>query len=110
MTDIEQIKEADVYVDELKLEQIMINVLGNAIKYTAEGGQVTLSLHELESFQKNYGRYEFIIADNGIGVSKEFLDYIFDPFEREKDSTESKIAGRGLLFKDNKEYVKTYGW
>lgn len=108
-TDIEQIKEADVYVDELKLEQIMINVLGNAIKYTAEGGQVTLSLHELESFQKNYGRYEFIIADNGIGVSKEFLTYIFDPFEREKDSTESKIAGTGLGLSITKNMLKLMG-
>ena len=86
----------DVYCDSLKLQEIFLNVLSNALKYTPAGGSVTMELKELPSVVPGYARYQTIIADTGIGMSKEYLPHIFETFSREKTSTESKVMGTGL--------------
>ena len=86
----------NVYCDSLKLQQIFLNVLSNALKYTPSGGSVTMDLKELPGVIPGYARYQTIITDTGIGMSKEFLPHIFENFAREKTSTESKVIGTGL--------------
>ena len=86
----------DVYCDSLKLQEIFLNVLSNALKYTPAGGSVTMDLKELPSVVPGYARYRTIITDTGIGMSKEYLPHIFETFSREKTSTDSKVMGTGL--------------
>ena len=73
-----------------------MNMLSNAIKYTPEGGTISLRLRELPSIIENKGQFEFVFADNGIGMPQEFLPHIFEPFTRAEDSRISKIQGTGL--------------
>ena len=87
---------ADVYCDSLKLQEIFLNILSNALKYTPSGGSVTMDLKELPPVVPGYARYQTIITDTGIGMSKEFLPHVFENFAREKTSTESKVIGTGL--------------
>lgn len=86
----------DVYCDTLKLKQIYLNIISNAIKYTPEGGSIKLVLNELPSEKEGYAIYECCISDTGIGMSKEFVSHIFEEFTREASETESRIAGSGL--------------
>ena len=82
--------------DETKVREIFINIIGNSVKYTPEGGKVSVSVKE-EPFEKeNYIAYRIIVEDNGIGMSKEYLPHIFEEFSREHTSTESKVTGTGL--------------
>ena len=82
--------------DEIKVREIFINIIGNSVKYTPEGGKISVSVKE-ESFEKeNYIAYRIIVEDNGIGMSKEYLPHIFEEFSREHTSTESKVIGTGL--------------
>ena len=85
-----------VYCDSLKLQEIFLNVLSNALKYTPSGGSITMDLKELPSVIEGHARYQTIITDTGIGMSKEYLPHIFENFSREKTSTESKVVGTGL--------------
>ena len=85
-----------VVVDELHVNQIVMNVLGNAIKYTLPGGTVTYTFEETESEILGYGKYIIRIEDTGVGMSKEFLDHIYDAFSREDKATTSEIQGTGL--------------
>ena len=87
---------ADVYCDSLKLQEIFLNILSNAMKYTPAGGFVTMELKELPSARPGYARYQTVITDTGIGMSKEFLPHVFENFAREKTSTESRVMGTGL--------------
>ena len=82
--------------DELHLNQIMMNVLANAIKYTNEGGHVTFKVNQKPRDDISIAKYVFEIEDTGIGMSKEFLAHIFDAFSRERNSTVSGIEGTGL--------------
>lgn len=77
-------------------QQILMNLLSNAIKYTPEGGKVSLRINELYSPLPNQSQYEFICGDNGIGMSKEFMAHLFEPFARAQDPRISKIQGTGL--------------
>ena len=86
----------NVYCDSLKLQEIFLNILSNALKYTPTGGRVTMDLKELPPVVPGYARYQTVIADTGIGMSKEFLPHVFENFAREKTSTESKVMGTGL--------------
>ena len=70
--------------------------MGNAIKYTPDGGKIGLEVREKESKQQNIGCYEFVFSDNGIGMSKDYIEHIFEPFTREEDDRTSKIQGTGL--------------
>ncbi len=82
--------------DNVRIQQAFLNLLGNAVKYTPEGGQISMSITEKASHQPKAGYYEFVFEDSGIGMSKEFAEHIFEPFTRETDSRVSKIEGTGL--------------
>ena len=93
---IGQVLHENVITDGDRLQQILVNLLSNAIKYTPEGGTVKLQINELESTDSKSGQYEFICADNGIGISEEFIPRIFDPFTRAEDPDVNKLQGTGL--------------
>lgn len=94
--DAEDIKNDNIFCDKLRLNQVLINILGNSIKYTNEGGFIKLKVTEKISRLTGYKNYEFRIKDNGIGMSKEFLERVFEPFEREYNTTLSGVQGTGL--------------
>ncbi|MCI8683766.1 MAG: response regulator [Lachnospiraceae bacterium] len=85
-----------VVSDKLRIQQILTNVLGNAVKFTPEGGQIKLSVEEKESQNKEVRYYEFYCMDNGIGMSKEMQEKVFVPFEREEGKKTNGIEGTGL--------------
>ena len=91
-----EVVNEDVIADPLKLNQIFINLMSNAIKYTPAGGTVAFRIMQQTTFKHGWGEYAFIIKDNGIGMSKEFVEHIFEPFERESTATRSGIQGAGL--------------
>lgn len=90
------ITHSHVIGDSLRIRQVFLNILGNAVKYTPDGGILSLSISEKPSGKKELGCYEFIFEDNGIGMSEEFLEKIFQPFEREKDEHATNVQGTGL--------------
>ncbi|MBD5546637.1 MAG: response regulator [Lachnospiraceae bacterium] len=90
------IANEDVIADALKMNQVFINLLGNAVKYTPAGGTITFRIMQKTTFRHGYGDYIFIVKDNGIGMSSEFTEHIFEPFEREITTTQSGIQGTGL--------------
>lgn len=94
--DIEDVKNEDIIGDNLRLNQILLNILGNAIKFTPTGGIVSLRVIEKNTAPRNYADYEFHIKDNGIGMSEDFQKHIFEAFTREQTSTVSGIQGTGL--------------
>ncbi len=94
--DTVDVVDEDIYCDKLRLNQVLLNLLSNAIKYTGSGGNISMRITEKPRAPKGYAYYEFSIKDNGIGMSKEFVEHIFEPFERERNSTISKIQGTGL--------------
>lgn len=91
-----EVVNEDVIADALKLNQIFINLLSNAVKYTPAGGTITFRIMQKTTYRHGYGDYIFIIKDNGIGMSSEFVEHIFEPFERETTVTQSGIQGTGL--------------
>ena len=94
--DAMDVTDEDVYCDKTRLNQILLNLLSNAIKFTPAGGTVSVRVRQLAGKVRGCGQYEFRIKDNGIGMSPEFAQKIFEPFERERTSTVSKIQGTGL--------------
>jgi PAS domain S-box-containing protein len=94
--DAVDILDEQIYCDKLRLNQVLLNLLSNAIKYTGAGGRVSLRITEKKGAPAGYACYEFSIKDTGIGMSKEFVEHIFEPFERERNSTISGIQGTGL--------------
>ncbi len=86
----------NVVIDVDRMDQITNNIISNAIKYTLPGGKVTYTTNELPYDKEGYALYEIAIEDNGMGMSKEYLDHVFDEFSRENSSTISKIQGTGL--------------
>ena len=90
------IEHEEIYCDRLRLNQVLINLLSNAMKYTDAGGAITVRLTEKSGTQSGHANYEFYIKDTGIGMSEEFVARIFEPFERERNSTISGIQGTGL--------------
>lgn len=93
---IAEIEHEDVIGDVMRLQQVFMNILGNAVKYTPAGGMLEIEIAEKTSKAYGYGCYEFVFKDNGIGMSKEYLQKIFEPFSRAEDSRVSKIEGTGL--------------
>ena len=93
---LQNIIHANVYGDSLRLQQLLTNILSNAIKYTPVHGRISFSIIELPIEEKDRGCYQFIIKDNGIGMSEEFQQVMFDPFTRANDSTTNSIFGTGL--------------
>ena len=99
----------DIYGDQDKLRQLMSNLAANAIMYTEADGTVEISVEELERFPNNFAVYQFIVKDTGIGIGKEFLQHIFEPFEREKNTTFSGVHGIGLGLTIAKNIVDMMG-
>lgn len=94
-----------VYCDKLRMNQVLLNLFSNSIKYTNEGGSITLRVMEKSGAPSGYANYEFTIRDTGIGMSEEFARRIFEPFERENNSTISGIQGTGLGMSITKSIV-----
>ena len=101
--------DEDVYCDKTRLNQILLNLLSNAIKFTPAGGTVSVRVRQLAGKVHGCGQYEFRIKDNGIGMSQEFAQKIFEPFERERTSTVSRIQGTGLGMAITKNIVDMMG-
>ncbi len=101
-----EVANEDVIADALKLNQVFINLLSNAVKYTPAGGTVTFRIMQKTTFRHGYGDYIFVIKDNGIGMSPEFVKHIFEPFERESTVTQSGIQGTGLGMAITKNIVE----
>ena len=101
-----EIVNEDVIADSLKLNQVFINLLSNAVKYTPAGGTITFRIMQKTTFRHGYGDYTFVIKDNGIGMSPEFVEHICEPFEREVTTTQSGIQGTGLGMAITKNIVE----
>ena len=93
---INKIEKEYLYTDQLRLNQIYINILSNAIKYTEPGGCVSVDLHQEKSDKPGYIRLIYIVADTGIGMSPEFMAIVYQPFSRQIDSRVNSIQGTGL--------------
>ncbi|MBQ6759270.1 MAG: response regulator [Selenomonadaceae bacterium] len=104
-----KVKNEDVYADQLKINQVLINILSNAVKYTPSTGSIFFRISQYESKIPGCAKYEFRIKDNGLGMSKEFLKHVFDAFEREETSTKSGIQGTGLGMSITKKMVELMG-
>lgn len=103
--DTVDVVDENIYCDKLRLNQVLLNLLSNSVKYTRAGGTVSLRITEKSGAPSGYAIYEFYIKDNGIGMSPEFVAHIFEPFERERNSTISKIQGTGLGMSITKNIV-----
>ena len=107
--DAMDVTDEDVYCDKTRLNQILLNLLSNAIKFTPAGGTVSVRVRQLAGKVRGCGQYEFRIKDDGIGMSQEFAQKIFEPFERERTSTVSRIQGTGLGMAITKNIVDMMG-
>ena len=107
--DVMDVTDEDVYCDKTRLNQILLNLLSNAIKFTPAGGTVSVRVRQLAGKVRGCGQYEFRIKDNGTGMSPEFAQKIFEPFERERTSTVSRIQGTGLGMAITKNIVDMMG-
>lgn len=94
--DAVDVKNEEIFCDKLRLNQVLLNLLSNSVKYTGAGGIVSVRIIEKAGAPEGCASYEFHIKDTGIGMSEEFITHIFEPFEREKNSTLSGIPGTGL--------------
>ncbi|MCM1308006.1 MAG: response regulator [Butyrivibrio sp.] len=99
----------DIVADSLKLSQIFVNLLSNAVKYTPAGGTVSFRIQQETTFHRGYGDYVFTVKDNGIGMSSDFVEHIFEPFEREASTTKTGIQGTGLGMAITKNIVEMMG-
>ncbi len=104
--DIKNISDEEIYCDKLRLNQALLNVLGNAVKYTKAGGSIRFGVVQKTRTFAESAEYEFCVEDTGIGMSKEFLANIFEPFEREKNTTIGGIQGTGLGMAITKNIVE----
>lgn len=107
--DISRLKHDRVNGDKQRLVQILSYLTDNALKYTPEGGSITLEVVEQEELKNGYASYQFVVEDSGIGISADFLAQIFEPFEREKNTTLSGIHGTGLGLTIAKKLVDAMG-
>ena len=103
------VADEDVYCDRTRLGQILLNLLSNAIKFTPAGGTVSVRIRQLAGTVRDCAQYEFRVRDNGIGMSPEFAQKIFEPFERERTSTVSRIQGTGLGMAITRNIVEMMG-
>ncbi|MDO5448944.1 MAG: response regulator, partial [Clostridia bacterium] len=103
--ELKSIENPYAYIDELHVNQILLNIISNAVKYTENGGKVDVIISELIASDKSRVRYKFVVADNGIGMTEEFLDHVFDSFERDKNDAIEGIQGTGLGMSITKRLV-----
>ena len=103
------VKHEHVICDETKNREIFLNLISNAVKYTASGGRVTIRITELDCDREDYVRIRIQVIDTGIGMSEEFLPFLFDAFARERNTTAGKVAGTGLGMPIIKKYIDMMG-
>ncbi len=106
---VSNIADEMIYCDKLRINQIFLNLLSNAVKFTPPGGKVTLLMSQTTSACNGYASYEFRIVDTGIGMDKDFLQHVFEPFAQERPSTLSGIQGTGLGMAITKNIVDMCG-
>ncbi|MCI8562914.1 MAG: response regulator [Lachnospiraceae bacterium] len=94
--DTVDVLDEEIFCDKLRLNQVLLNLVGNSVKYTGAGGTVSMRITEKGGASEGFANYEFLIKDTGIGMSEEFVAHIFEPFEREENTTMSGIQGTGL--------------
>lgn len=93
---LHRIKHEKLIGDVQRIQQVLLNLMTNAIKYTPENGKITLDVKELPATNTEYGVFEIVVTDNGMGIKPEFIEKIFDPFERAEDALIRNIQGSGL--------------
>lgn len=98
-----------VFCDRLRMNQVALNLMSNAVKYTPSGGHIELALRELPSDKEGYARYQMMIKDDGIGMTSEFVKHIYEPFEREQNSGSNTIQGAGLGMAITKNIIDLMG-
>ncbi len=98
-----------VYADAQKIRQLLLNILGNAVKFTSDGGKISVKIKQSASRKAGHAVYTFLIKDTGIGMSKEFQEHLFETFAQERTSTNSKQLGTGLGMAIAKNYVDMMG-
>lgn len=96
LLDLSGLKHCEVYSDPEKLNQVLWRLGSNAVQYTEDGGKIQVSVRELKETGDDYVSYQFVVEDNGIGMSESFQERMFEPFERQKNTTMSRIHGTGL--------------
>lgn len=94
--DMDALEHDDIYGDKEKIRQIFYHLAGNAVTYTKPGGHVDIKVREVEKQVSQYAVYQIVVKDTGIGISEDFLQHIFEPFAREKNTTYSGVHGTGL--------------
>ncbi|MCI8885105.1 MAG: response regulator [Dorea sp.] len=107
--DTADVVNENVMCDSLRLNQILLNLLSNAMKFTEPGGIVSVRIIQKENIHEGYASYDFQVKDTGIGMSQEFLEHVFEPFERERTSTVSGVQGTGLGMAITKNIVDMMG-
>ncbi len=107
--DMEDASDGHIICDKLRLNQILLNLLSNAMKFTAPGGSVNVRISKMLEADNGEAMYEFRVKDTGIGMSEEFQKHIFEPFERERTSTVSGVQGTGLGMAITKNLVEMMG-
>ena len=107
--DTKNMVHKNVITDKLRLNQVLLNILENAVKYTRPGGKICFQIQELKGQEPGLAKYEFRVKDTGIGMSEEFIEHIFEPFSREQTSTVSGIEGTGLGMAIVKKIVDRMG-
>lgn len=107
--DTKNMVHKNVITDKLRLNQVLLNILENAVKYTRPGGKICFQIQELKGQEPEFAKYEFRVKDTGIGMSEEFIAHIFEPFSREQTSTVSGIEGTGLGMAIVKKIVDRMG-
>ena len=98
-----------ILCDKVKVQKILLNILSNAVKYTPKGGKISLSVQEKIREDEGLSDFTFVVKDNGIGISKEFLPYIFNSLSRERNATISGVSGTGLGMTITKRLVDAMG-
>ena len=107
--DISNLKHDFVYIDRQKIAQVLFYLVDNAVKYTLPDGEISIMVAEKEKQNNDFTLYQFEVQDTGIGISRKFISHIFEPFEREKNTTLSGIHGLGLSLTITKNLVEMIG-
>ena len=107
--DTMDVKDEDIFCDKLRLNQVLLNIISNAIKFTGPGGSITVKISQHADAPEGYAAFTFDIRDTGIGMSEEFIRHIFEPFTREQTATVSGIQGSGLGMAITKNIVDMMG-